>query len=291
MAKPYSDDFRQKVMQAIELDGLKKSEASQLFNISRNTINLWCQRKAETGEIKPKARQGTPQELKINDLEKFGELIKRHGDKTQSELAQLWDSEVSQPTISRALAKIKHSRKKTCGYVQRDEAKRAAFLAQLGDPKAPHLVYVDESGMDERDNYGYGYAPMGERFYALKSGRRQGRVNMIAGYRDGELIAPFTVEGACNRTVFEVWLESCLIPQLRPGQWVIIDNATFHHGGRVAQLIEAAECRVVYLPPYSPDFNRIEKCWAWLKSRIRKLLSDFASLREAMEAVLKQATS
>jgi transposase-like protein len=54
MAKPYSDDFRQKVMQAIELDGLKKSEASQLFNISRNTINLWFQRQAATGDIKPK---------------------------------------------------------------------------------------------------------------------------------------------------------------------------------------------------------------------------------------------
>jgi transposase len=50
MAHPYSEDFRQKVMQAIELDGLRKSEASQLFNISRNTINLWCQRKAETGD-------------------------------------------------------------------------------------------------------------------------------------------------------------------------------------------------------------------------------------------------
>lgn len=75
-------------------------------------FNLWCQRKAQTGDVKPKARQVTQQQLKINDLEKFGELIKRHGDKTQSELAQLWDSEVSQPTISRALAKIKHSRKK-----------------------------------------------------------------------------------------------------------------------------------------------------------------------------------
>jgi len=55
--------------------------------------------------------------------------------------------------------------------------------------------------MDERDNYGYGYAPVGERFYDLKSGRRQGRINMIAGYRDGKLIAPFTVEGSCNRSV------------------------------------------------------------------------------------------
>ena len=153
------------------------------------------------------------------------------------------------------------------------------------------MTYVDESGMDERDNYGYGYSPIGERFYAMKSGRRQGRVNMIAGYRDGELIAPFTVEGSCNRMVFEVWLESCLIPQLRPGEWVVLDNATFHHGGRIAELIEAAGCQVMYLPPYSPDLNRIEKCWSWLKSRIRKVLGDVANLREAMELVLKEASS
>lgn len=69
--------------------------------------------------------------------------------------------------------------------------------------------------MDERDDYGYGYCAAGERFSKLKSGRRQGRINMSAGYRDGQLIAPFTVDGACNRTVFETWLETCLIPVLR----------------------------------------------------------------------------
>jgi len=61
-------------------------------------------------------------------------------------------------------------------FVRTHEAKRADILAQLEDPKAAHLIYVDESGMDERDNYGYGYAPVGERFYDLKSGRRQGRL-------------------------------------------------------------------------------------------------------------------
>lgn len=65
-----------------------------------------------------------------------------------------------------------------------------------------------------------------------------------------------------NRTVFEIWLETCLIPVLQPGDWVILDNATFHHGGQIAQLIQAKGAQVVYLPPYSPDFNRIEKCWA-----------------------------
>ncbi len=68
-----------------------------------------------------------------------------------------------------------------------------------------------------------------------------------------------------------------------------MDNATFHHGGRIPQLIEAAGCSLLYLPAYSPDLNRIEKCWAWLKSRIRKRLPDFPCLRQAMESVLKDA--
>ena len=105
------------------------------------------------------------------------------------------------------------------------------------------------------------------------------------------LTAPFTVEGACNRVVFETWLETGLVPTLEPGQVVILDNATFHHGGRIPELIEAAGCRLLYLPAYSPDLNRIEKCWAWLKSRIHKVLSDSTNLREAMEVILKQAAS
>lgn len=152
-------------------------------------------------------------------------------------------------------------------------------------------MYVDESGMDERDDYGYGWSSSKERFYDFKSGRRQGRINMIAGYRDGQLIAPFTVEGACNRSVSEIWLETCLIPVLKPGEWVILDNATFHHGGRITELVEAAGAQVVYLPPYSPDLNRIEKCWAWLKSQIRKQLRYCNNLRDAMDIVLKQAAS
>lgn len=152
-------------------------------------------------------------------------------------------------------------------------------------------MYVDESGMDEREDYGYGWCERGKRFEALKSGRRTARVNMIAAYCQRQLMAPFTVEGSCNRVVFETWLETCLIPLLEPGQVVILDNATFHHGGRIAALIEAASCRLFYLPPYSPDFNRIEKCWAWLKSRIRNDLSSSSCLRQAMESVLKQAVS
>jgi len=101
--------------------------------------------------------------------------------------------------------------------------------------------------MDNRDEYDYNWNQKGERFHSLKSGRRQGRVNMIAALCNEKLIAPFTVEGACNRTVFEIWLETSLLPTLEPGQVLVMDNATFHKGGRIFQLIQDAGCQLLYL--------------------------------------------
>lgn len=112
MPNPYSYDFRQKVIEAIELNGLKKSEASELFNISRNTINLWLKRFAETGDFQARQNQSPSHNQKITDWEKFRGFVKVHGDKTQAQMAQLWEGEISARTISRALEKIGFTRKK-----------------------------------------------------------------------------------------------------------------------------------------------------------------------------------
>jgi hypothetical protein len=147
--------------------------------------------------------------------------------------------------------------KKTYGYQERDEAKRQAFLEQITTIDPNNIVYADEAGMDNRDDYAYGWNRQGERFHALNSGRRQGRVNLIAAYCNHQLIAPFTIEGACNRTVFETWIETCLIRTLKPGQWLVVDHAAFHKGGRIEQLIEQAGCKVLYLPPILQTSTRL----------------------------------
>ena len=90
--------------------------------------------------------------------------------------------------------------------------------------------------------------------------------------------------------MFETWLETCLLPTLEAGQVVVMDNATFHKGGRIEQLIQDAGCELLYLPPYSPGLNKIENCWSWLKSRIRKKLDQFDCLRDAIEDVLRHAS-
>lgn len=112
MAKAYSYDFRQKVLQALALDGLKKSEVSQLFHISRNTLDLWLKRKAATGDVQAKQRQAVSPRQKITDWEKFRAFAKEHESKTQVEMAALWESDISDRTISRALAKLGWTRKK-----------------------------------------------------------------------------------------------------------------------------------------------------------------------------------
>jgi len=110
--KPYSLDLRQKVIDAIELDGMKKSEASAVFGISRNTIDLWLKRKAATGRLAPAARSSLPRPRKITDWEAFRRFAEQHRHHTQTEMAEHWPGEMSQRTISRALQQLNWTRKK-----------------------------------------------------------------------------------------------------------------------------------------------------------------------------------
>jgi transposase len=112
MAKPYSYDLRVKVINAIELDGVPKGEASVLFNISRNTIDQWLNRKAQTGDFQAQPNHPPGHSHKITDWDKFREFANIHGDKTQEQMAELWDGDISSRTLSRALKKIEFTRKK-----------------------------------------------------------------------------------------------------------------------------------------------------------------------------------
>lgn len=112
MPKIYSLDFRQKAIDAVELDGRKKSEVSEFLGISRNTLDLWFKLQAETSSLTPKTSKRSGSRAKITDWEKFREFAQVHGDKTQQQMAQLWDGDISSRTISRALHKIGFTRKK-----------------------------------------------------------------------------------------------------------------------------------------------------------------------------------
>ncbi len=110
MAKTYSYDLRKKIIEAIERDGLKKSEAAKIFHVSRNTIDLWIKRREETGDYKPLSNRPHRTKAKIKDWKKFEEFANKYGDKTQVEMALLWEEQISSRTISRGLQKIGFTR-------------------------------------------------------------------------------------------------------------------------------------------------------------------------------------
>ena len=153
----------------------------------------------------------------------------------------------------------------------------------------PHqIVYVDEAGIDNRDDYLYGYCEVGQRFYALRSGKRTERTSWIAALKQGSLFAPMTFVGSCNRDLFEMWLEKCLLPQLQPGDVSIIDNASFHRSQMIDEIVAEAGCEIWSMPAYSPDLNKIEHWWFVLKNWMRQRWDELDSFRDCVDAAFKQ---
>lgn len=286
MPAPYSYDLRTKVIEAID-GGMGKNQASKIFKISRNTINLWLRKRKETGDYRASEGYQRGYARKIADLEEFKQFARKHGSQTQKEMAQEWSGEISDKTIGKALKKIRFTRKKTYGYRETDEHKRQVFQAKISQKDSEERVYIDESKIDNRDDYSYGWNEKGQRFYALKSGKRSIRVSIISALCQGKLIAPNTIEGSCNRLVFEQWLSEKLLPHLKPGQTLILDNATFHKSEKIREVIEAAKCELEYLPPYSPDLNEIEHYWFPIKNRVRKSQGTIEDFRERVDTSVR----
>ena len=178
--------------------------------------------------------------------------------------------------------------KKSLLFAERNEQKRQTFLNEIKHIPLNDLVYLDESGVNENLQREFGWSPRGEKIQGEVSGQARKRLSVIAALNAKNIKAPFFFEGYTDTEVFNGWVEDCLIPELKPGQTVILDNASFHQSPKTKILIESAGCHLKYLPTYSPDFNPIEPQWAILKARIRKLRRPHQSLESAINLVFKE---
>jgi transposase len=160
-------------------------------------------------------------------------------------------------------------------------------VRQLQSYLPEQLVYVDEAGVDDTEDYAYGWCEQSQRFHALKRGHRTRRISMIAGWCQRRILAPLTFEGYCNTVLVEAWVEQVLVPALQPGQVVVMDNASFHKSATTRELIEQAGCQLLFLPSYSPDLNKTEKFWARLKHYLRKTINQFEDFWDAVDHAFK----
>ncbi len=131
-------------------------------------------------------------------------------------------------------------------------------------------MFIDETWASTNMARRYGRAPRGERLRASVPHGHWKTTTFVAGLRTTGLVAPFVLDGPINRDAFETYVARVLVPELQPGDVVVMDNLSSHKGPRVREQIEAAGGRLLYLPPYSPDFNPIENAFAKLKALLRK---------------------
>ena len=135
--------------------------------------------------------------------------------------------------------------------------------------KGKKLVYIDESGFKKTDFRRYAYAPKGVGVEAKVPSHRYTTTTLIAARLDGHFTVPLLFEGSCDKIVFNTWLSKMLSPLLTDEHVVIMDNASFHKGSETAALIRDSGASLLFLPPYSPELNPIEKDFANIK-RIRQ---------------------
>jgi transposase len=107
---------------------------------------------------------------------------------------------------------------------------------------------------------------------------------MVAAWCLGQVLAPLTFEGYCDAALIEAWFAQQLLPVLRAGQVVILDNASFHRKKELQRLVESVGCRLLPLPAYSPDLNRIESLWNTIKARIRHNKDAALSFRQKVDS-------
>lgn len=188
------------------------------------------------------------------------------------------------------------SEKKSLHARERDteanQQRRAAFLEKLGTIAPEKLIFLDESGVTTQMTRAWGRAPKGERIAeATPQGHWQVLTTLGAMSLRG-ITAVMTIEAATDGEVFAAYVEQVLCPQLQSGDVVIMDNLSAHKVWGIRDRIEAQGAELLYLPPYSPDLNPIEKAWFKLKQSLRGAKARTAeALDQAITEALKTITA
>jgi len=167
---------------------------------------------------------------------------------------------------------------------------RGEWPSRLEGIDCQNMVFLDETALTTDMTRRYGRAEGGKRAHD-SAPSRWNTTTLLGAVGAGGWVAAMTVDSATDVAVFLTFVERILCPALKPGQVVIMDNLPAHKVEGVRELIEAAGATVCYLPPYSPDFNPIEKCWSQLKAYLRAAKArTAAALEHALSEALQHLT-
>lgn len=159
---------------------------------------------------------------------------------------------------------------------------RSAWREAQPSLDAAKLVFIDETGTNTAMVRSRGRGLCGQRVIGRVPYGHWKTLTFVAGLRAGAITAPFVIDRPMNGRIFQIYLRQCLVPALKAGDIVVMDNLPAHKLSAVRQIIEAAGATLLYLPPYSPDLNPIEQAFAKLKALLRK------AKRRSIDALWKE---
>ena len=168
---------------------------------------------------------------------------------------------------------------------EENRKRREEFIEAIGRIDLERLIFLDESGVSTQMTRLYARCAGGARIHESTPDGRWKILTILGAISTRGMIATMTIEAATDREIFLAYLDKVLCPQLRPGDVVVMDNLSSHKVKGVRERIETAGAQLLYLPPYSPDLNPIEKAWAKLKQLLRAAK---ARTKDALDQAIAQ---
>lgn len=183
-----------------------------------------------------------------------------------------------------------NAQKKTPVARERDRAdvqeQRRAFATQQAQLDASRLIFIDESGFRLGCPPHYGWAPVGEKSPGKSTQGSWRTMTMIGALALDGFRGFMTIDAATGADVFHAFVQQELLPHLQSGDVVVMDNLSAHKTAAVLHSIRNAGAQVMFLPPYSPEYNPIEKAWSKMKAMMRRLDT---RTRDAFDAAVARA--
>ncbi|WP_144402271.1 IS630 family transposase [Francisella tularensis] len=289
----YSQYFRDIVINKYE-EGMTEFELSKFFNIDKRTVVSWIEFYKRTGDYSSKQGVGCGRVVSFTDKTLIEQYLIDHPDASALDIKEALAPDIPRSTFYDCLNRLGFSfKKKTPKYKQRKEHERLEYIEKLKEIAQNLLFYIDEMGCDNKLSILRGWSLIGEPSYGEVLAYQTQRRSIVAGYNyaDKKIIAPLEYSGYTNTEIFNQWFEEHLCPSLKPKTTIVMDNASFHKSSKLIEIANKFDVQILYLPPYSPDLNPIEKVWANFKKIFRKVNNSFEKFCDAISYVFNKILS
>ncbi|TIS17937.1 MAG: IS630 family transposase [Mesorhizobium sp.] len=294
-----SIDLRERVVAAVKTEGMSRRAAAKRFGVSYSAAIEWVKLDEETGSVAPRKVGGSkPKKLSGAWRDWLIERCRKQAFTLRGLVAEL--AERGLEVDYRSVWEFVHAeglsyKKKTLVAAEQDRPdvarRRAQWLAYQNRIDPARLVFIDETWTKTNMAPLRGWAPVGQRIKAkVPHGHWKTRTFLAALRHDG-ITAPWLIDGPINGEGFRLYIETVLVPTLKPGDIVVIDNLGSHKGKAVRRTIRKAGAKLILLPKYSPDLNPIEQFFAKLKHWLRKAAKRTAeTVCQAIGEILNRTT-